>query len=159
MRRRDFLRAASYAGLGAASFVPVLSWLQPLARAQQAVSPKRLINFFTSSGCARQFFWPDEAPGADFSLKVSLAPLEQYKSRLSILQGIGIGWGSDHRFGIDNCLNAGDPTSYEHVVAEGRGLDLLNLAVAPLWGGDEMSTAGHLQSRAGARRGAARLHW
>jgi hypothetical protein len=140
VKRREFLRAAGYAGLGAASFVPVLSLLQPLARAQEQVSPRRLINFFVSSGAARQFFWPDEAPGANFTLKTSLAPLEPYKSRLTILRGLGIGWGSDHRFGIDNCLNASDPTSYEHAIAAGRGLDLLNLAVAPLWGGDEMST-------------------
>jgi hypothetical protein len=138
LKRREFLRLAGYAGLGA-SFWPVLSSMQQLARAQ-AVNPKRLINFFVSSGAAKQFFWPTEPAGANFSLSTSLAPLEPYKSRLTILQGLGIGWGSDHRFGIDNCLNASDPTSYEHVVAEGRGIELLNLSVAPLWGGDEMST-------------------
>lgn len=135
MDRRQFL---SKLGLSAA-FLPVVSSLPMLARAQAGVSPKRLINFFVSSGCAGNFYWPDQAPGESFELKVSLAPLEPYKSRLTLIEGVGPFWGTDHRFGMDNCMTAGERTSYERPIAEALGHDILNLAAAPEHGGDEMS--------------------
>jgi hypothetical protein len=134
MDRRHFLRAL---GAGAAS-LPLLSSLNQIARAGIGSSPKRLITFFVSSGCARAFYWPDQ-PGTNFDLKISLSPLEPYRGRFNIIQGVGMPWGTDHRFGMDNCLTVGAKTSYELSIADGLGIDVLNLSVAPLWGGDEMS--------------------
>ena len=112
--------------------------MRGLARAQAAGPPKRLITFYVSSGCAKSYFWPD-APGTTFDLKTSLSPLEPYKSRMTIIGGLGLLGGSDHRFGMDNCLTAGADTSYELTLADTLGSQILNVSVAPEWGGDEMS--------------------
>lgn len=134
MNRRQLLAAL---GVGAGGW-PLLSSLQGLARAAGEPAPKRLITFYVSSGCAKAYFWPD-APGTQFDLKTSLAPLEPFKSRMTVIQGLGLNGGSDHRFGMDNCLTAGAKTSYELALGDALGKKVLSVSVAPEWGGDEMS--------------------
>jgi len=112
--------------------------LDGLAQAAGAPPIKRLIVFFVSSGCAANYFWPD-TPGTNFDLKVSLAPLEPYKSKMTIIQGLSIGPGSNHGFGGENCLTVGADDSFEQTLATSINADLLNLSVAPLSGGQEMS--------------------
>jgi hypothetical protein len=140
MRRRQFLST-----LGAsAAMLPVISSLRGLSAAAAAGPPKRLITFFVSSGCARSFFWPDNG-GTNFDLKTSLAPLAPYKSRMTIVQGLGLGPGTDHRYGMDNCLTVGGKISYENAIADALKTPVLNLCVAPLYSGEDMSV------RAGAK--------
>lgn len=134
MNRRQLLAAL---GLGMGG-LPLVSSLRGLARAAAEPAPKRLITFYVSSGCAKAYFWPD-APGAQFDLKTSLEPLAPYQSRMTVIQGLGLNGGSDHRFGMDNCLTAGAKTSYELALADALGRKVLAAAVAPEWGGDEMS--------------------
>jgi hypothetical protein len=112
--------------------------IERLARAAAGPPVKRLITFFTSSGAAANYFWPD-TPGTNFDLKVSLAPLAPYKSKMTIIQGLSIGPGSNHGFGGENVLTVGAKDSYEQVLATNLKANLLNLSVAPLAGGQEMS--------------------
>lgn len=134
MNRRKLLAAL---GLGVGGLPLVSSW-ERLARAQASGPPKRLLTFYVSSGCAKAYFWPD-APGSAFDLKVSLDPLLPYQSRMTVIQGLGLNGGSDHRFGMDNCLTAGAKTSFELALADSLSTQVLSLSVCPEWGGDEMS--------------------
>src|SRR5271166_5970986 len=134
MNRRSFLGA-----LGSGAALPLVSALEGLARATAAPPVKRLITFYVSSGCAASYYWPTTASGMPFALSTSLAPLAPYQSRMSLIQGLSLGPGSNHRFGMDNCLTVGAQTSYEQTLATALKADLLNLSVAPLAGGNEMS--------------------
>jgi hypothetical protein len=134
MNRRRFLTSVG----GGATALALSRSLEGLAQAGSAPPVKRLLTFYVSSGCAADYFWPD-TPGTNFDLKVSLAPLAPYKSKMTIIEGLSIGPGSNHRFGMDNCLTVGADTSFEQVLADAIGADLLNLSVAPLSGGNEMS--------------------
>jgi hypothetical protein len=134
MNRRTFLGSL---GSGAMALA-LSSSIERLARAVAGPPVRRLITFYVSSGCSASYYWPD-TPGTNFDLKVSLAPLEPYKSKMTIIQGLSIGPGSNHRFGMDNCLTVGAPTSFEQTLADAIKADLLNLSVAPLAGGNEMS--------------------
>jgi hypothetical protein len=134
IRRRQFLST-----LGAsAAMLPVISSLRGLAHAAAAGPPRRLITFFVSSGCAKAFYWPD-ATGTNYDLKTSLEPLAPYKAKMSILQGLALGPGTDHRYGMDNCLTVGGQISYENAIADALGAQVLNLCVAPLYSGEDMS--------------------
>jgi hypothetical protein len=134
MNRRRFLGTLGSGALGFA----LSSSIERLAHAVAGPPVKRLITFYVSSGCAADYYWPD-TPGTNFDLKVSLAPLEPYKSKMTAIQGLSIGPGSNHRFGMDNCLTVGAKTSFEQTLADAIKADLLNLSVAPLAGGNEMS--------------------
>jgi hypothetical protein len=133
MDRRSFLGI-----LGSGASLPLVSALEGLARAAASPPVRRLITFYVSSGCAEAYFWPS-TPGTQYDLKTSLAPLAPYQSRMTVIQGLSLGPGSNHRFGMDNCLTVGAQTSYEQVLATSLKADLLNLSVAPLAGGNEMS--------------------
>lgn len=134
MNRRKFLTSVG----GGATALALSNSLDGLAVAAGAGPVKRLIVFFVSSGCAANYFWPDTV-GTNFDLKVSLAPLEPYKSKMTIIQGLSIGPGSNHGFGGENVLTVGAETSFEQTLADAIQADLLNLSVAPLSGGQEMS--------------------
>jgi hypothetical protein len=134
MNRRKFLTSVG----GGATALALSRSLDGLAVAAAAGPVKRLIVFFVSSGCAANYFWPD-TPGTNFDLKVSLAPLEPYKPKMTIIQGLSIGPGSNHGFGGENCLTVGAETSFEQTLADSLQANLLNLSVAPLAGGQEMS--------------------
>lgn len=40
---------------------------------------------------------------------------------MTVIQGLGLLGGSDHRLGMDNCLTAGAETSYELAIADALG--------------------------------------
>lgn len=81
--RRQFLRGA--AGLSLA--LPFLR--PPEARAQQGGVPKRLLLFYVAEGVEPRHWWPAGGAGtADFALPASLAPLEPFRRRLTIVKGI-----------------------------------------------------------------------
>jgi len=134
MNRRKFLTTIG----GGATALALSRSIERLARAVAAPPVKRFITFYVSSGAAADYFWPD-TPGTTFDLKVSLAPLAPYQSKMTIIQGLTIGPGSNHRFGMDNCLTVGAQNSFEQTLAKAINADLLNLSVAPLAGGNEMS--------------------
>jgi Protein of unknown function (DUF1552) len=134
MNRRRFLTTIG----GGATALALSRSIERLARAAAAPPVKRFITFYTSSGAAANYFWPS-TPGTDFDLKVSIAPLAPYKSKMTIIQGLTIGPGSNHGFGMANCLTVGAPNSFEQTLATNIKADLLNLSVAPLAGGNEMS--------------------
>jgi hypothetical protein len=134
MRRRRFLTTLG----GGATALALSGAVSRLARAVAAPPVKRLITFYVSSGAAADYFWPS-TPGTGYDLKMSLAPLAPYQTKMTVIQGLTIGPGSNHRFGMDNCLTVGADTSYEQVLATAIKANLLNLSVAPLAGGNEMS--------------------
>lgn len=102
--RRDFVREL---GIGAAS-LPFLMNLPSLGFANQAKRKQRLVIMFSPNGIVPPTFWPDEE-GAKFTLKESLTPLEPFKNRTLILNGVCDrvrGDGDSHMRGI-GCLLTG----------------------------------------------------
>ena len=103
--RREFLK---HLGISAAS-VPFLTGLPSLALAESLAKPKqRLIILFSPDGVVPTTFWPDEV-GTDFTLKQSLKPLEPFKNKTLILNGVCDrvrGDGDNHMRGI-GCLLTG----------------------------------------------------
>ena len=104
--RRRFLRDL---GVGAA-VLPFLSNLPSLAAAPNAAARRkqRLVILFSPDGVVPSTFWPDEE-GGSFTLKESLKPLEPFKDRTLILNGVCDrirGDGDGHMRGI-GCLLTG----------------------------------------------------
>ena len=102
--RRDFIRDL---GLGAAA-VPFLLNLPSLGFANQQKRKQRLVILFSPNGVVPGAFWPDEE-GAKFSFKEILKPLEPFKDRTLILNGVSDrvrGDGDNHMRGI-GCLLTG----------------------------------------------------
>jgi hypothetical protein len=134
MNRRRFLTTIG----GGATALALSRSIERLARAAAAPPVKRLITFYVSSGAAANYFWPTTV-GPNFELKTSLAPLAPYQSKMTVIQGLTLGPGSNHRYGMDWCLTVGAKNSFEQTLAMNLKADLLNLSVAPLAGGNEMS--------------------
>jgi len=102
--RRAFLKDL---GLGPA-VLPFLLNLPSLGLADAGTRKQRLIIVFSPNGVVPPAFWPDEV-GGDFRLKRSLEPLEPYRSRTMILNGVADkvrGDGDNHMRGI-GCLLTG----------------------------------------------------
>jgi hypothetical protein len=103
--RREFLK---HLGISAAS-VPFLTGLPSLALAESLAKPKqRLIILFSPDGVVPTTFWPDEV-GTEFTLKQSLKPLDPFKNKTLILNGVCDrvrGDGDNHMRGI-GCLLTG----------------------------------------------------
>ena len=102
--RREFLKTA---GLSAAS-LPFLLNLPSLGFANQQQRKKRLVVMFTPNGVVPKTFWPDEE-GEQFTLKESLTPLEPFRSKTLVLNGVCDkvrGDGDNHMRGI-GCLLTG----------------------------------------------------
>jgi hypothetical protein len=102
--RREFLRNL---GLSAAA-LPFLSNLPSLAAAPGGKRKQRLIIMFSPDGVVPSTFWPDEE-GTAFTLKESLKPLEPFRNRSLILNGVCDrvrGDGDNHMRGI-GCLLTG----------------------------------------------------
>lgn len=102
--RRQFLR-----DLGVASAtLPFVTHLNSLSRFGNAARKQRLIIIFSPDGVVPSTFWPD-AQGADFAFKQSLKPLEPFKSKCLVLNGVSDrvrGDGDNHMRGI-GCLLTG----------------------------------------------------
>jgi hypothetical protein len=102
--RREFVRDL---GIGAAA-MPFILNLPSLGFANQQKRKQRLIVMFSPNGVVPTNFWPDEE-GDKFKLKESLAPLEPFKERTLILNGVCDrvrGDGDSHMRGI-GCLLTG----------------------------------------------------
>jgi hypothetical protein len=103
--RREFLRTL---GVGAAA-APFLLNLPSLGYAKaSAAARQRLVVMFSPNGVIPKTFWPDEE-GETFTLKESLLPLEPYKDKTLILNGVCDkikGDGDSHMRGI-GCLLTG----------------------------------------------------
>ncbi|HWL10128.1 MAG TPA: DUF1552 domain-containing protein, partial [Planctomicrobium sp.] len=81
--RREFLRQF---GLSAAAF-PFICNLPSLGFENAAGRKKRLVIMFSPNGVVRKNFWPDEA-GELTAFKEILAPLDPYKDRTLVLNGV-----------------------------------------------------------------------
>src|SRR5438046_9620354 len=83
IHRRQFIKQL---GLSAAS-LPFLVGLPSLGLAAPARPRQRLVIMFSPNGTIPPAFWPEET-GNDFSLKEIMTPLEKFKDRMLILQGL-----------------------------------------------------------------------
>jgi hypothetical protein len=104
LHRRQFLRDL---GLSAAT-LPFLSGLPSLTGAPTPLRRQRLIIMFSPNGTLPQDFWPDQE-GENFEFKPILKPLEPFKKRTLILNGIYNrvrGDGDNHMRGM-SCLLTG----------------------------------------------------
>lgn len=104
LHRRQFIKTL---GLSAAS-LPFLMGLPSLGLAAPARPRQRLIVMFSPNGTIPPAFWPDEV-GADFKLKEIMTPLEAYKNRMLVLNGVCNkvrGDGDNHMRGM-SCLLTG----------------------------------------------------
>lgn len=103
--RRELLK---HVGVSAAA-VPFLTGLPSLALAESLAKPKqRLVIIFSPDGIVPSTFWPDQV-GTQFTLKESLKPLEPFKDKTLILNGVCDrvrGDGDNHMRGI-GCLLTG----------------------------------------------------
>src|SRR5215472_16945691 len=102
--RRQFLKRAGIS----ASALPFLVGLPSLGLASPARPRQRLIVMFTPNGTIPPSFWPEET-GSEFTLKEILTPLEPFKSRVLILNGLANkvrGDGDNHMRGM-SCLLTG----------------------------------------------------
>src|ERR1700733_12319347 len=81
--RREFIREL---GLGAAS-LPFILNLPSLGFANQQQRKQRLVVMFSPNGVVPSAFWPG-SEGKLTTLKESLQPLEPFKERTLILQGV-----------------------------------------------------------------------
>lgn len=94
-------------GLGLGS-VPFLTGLPSLTGAERNNKPKRLVIMFSPNGTIPHEFWPDEE-GSIKSFKTILKPLEPYRSRTSVINGLYNlvrGDGDNHMRGM-SCLLTG----------------------------------------------------
>src|SRR5256714_7804961 len=104
IHRRQFIKQL---GISAAS-LPFLMGLPSLGLASPARPRQRLIIVFSPNGTIPPSFWPDET-GKDFKLKEIMAPLEPFKDRMLILNGLSNkvrGDGDNHMRGM-SCLLTG----------------------------------------------------
>src|SRR3954449_5283702 len=83
LHRRQFLKRF---GVSTAS-LPFLVGLPSLGLASPARPRQRLIVMFSPNGTIPSAYWPDEV-GTDFKLKEIMTPLEAFKDRMLILQGV-----------------------------------------------------------------------
>lgn len=102
--RREFLRDM---GLGAA-MIPFINNLPSLLVPPFTQRKQRLVILFSPDGVIPSTFWPD-AEGANFAFKQSLSPLEPFKKKTLVLNGVSDrvrGDGDNHMRGI-GCLLTG----------------------------------------------------
>jgi hypothetical protein len=104
LHRRQFIKRL---GLSAAT-LPFLMGLPSLGLGAPARPRKRVIIMFSPNGTIPTSFWPDEV-GADFKLKEIMTPLEAFKDRMLVLNGVCNqvkGDGDNHMRGM-SCLLTG----------------------------------------------------
>jgi len=104
IHRRQFIQQL---GISAAT-LPFLVGLPSLGLAAPARPRQRLVIMFSPNGTIPPAFWPDET-GSDFKLKEILSPLESFKDRMLVLNGLCNkvrGDGDNHMRGM-SCLLTG----------------------------------------------------
>lgn len=106
LSRREFLR---HFGVSAAA-LPFLAGLPSLTGAPMPQKRQRLIIMFSPNGTLPNEFWPDAA-AAEFALKPILQPLEAFKDRTLVLNGVCNkirGDGDNHMRGMSCLLTANE---------------------------------------------------
>jgi hypothetical protein len=104
IHRREFIRRV---GISAAA-LPFIVGLPSLGLAAPARPRQRLIIMFSPNGTIPDAFWPNEV-GSDFKLKEIMTPLEAFKERMLVLNGVSNkvrGDGDNHMRGM-SCLLTG----------------------------------------------------
>ncbi len=104
IHRRQFIKSV---GLSAAT-LPFIVGLPSLGLAAPARPRQRLVILFSPNGTIPDAFWPDQT-GADFKLKEILSPLEAFRNRMLVLNGVCNkvkGDGDNHMRGM-SCLLTG----------------------------------------------------
>ncbi len=104
IHRRQFIKQL---GISTAS-LPFLMGLPSLGLASPARPRQRLIIVFSPNGTIPPAYWPDET-GKDFKLKEIMSPLEPFKERMLVLNGVCNkvrGDGDNHMRGM-SCLLTG----------------------------------------------------
>ncbi len=104
LHRRQFIKQL---GISAAT-LPFLIGLPSLGLAAPARPRQRLIIMFSPNGTVQPSFWPDET-GREFAFKEIMQPLEAFKDRLLILNGVCNrvrGDGDNHMRGMSCLLTA-----------------------------------------------------
>src|SRR5881392_3374192 len=104
IHRRHFIKQFD---LSAAS-LPFIVGLPSLGLAAPARPRQRLVIMFSPNGTLPPSYWPDET-GGDFKLKEIMSPLEAFKNRMLVLQGLSNkvrGDGDNHMRGM-SCLLTG----------------------------------------------------
>jgi hypothetical protein len=102
--RRDFLRTL---GVSAAA-LPFLAGLPSLTGAPLPQRRQRVVIMFSPNGTLPEQFWPDQE-GESFELKLILKPLEPFRDRTLLLNGVYNkikGDGDQHMRGM-SCLLTG----------------------------------------------------
>src|SRR6185369_13343196 len=88
MIRKPLDRRTVLRGLGTALALPLMEAMLPGARAaERAARPKRLQVFYTPNGMIMQSFTPEKA-GRDYALSPTLAPLEPFRDRFTVVTGL-----------------------------------------------------------------------
>ena len=88
MIRKPLDRRTVLRGLGTALALPLMEAMLPGARAaERAARPKRLQVFYTPNGMIMQSFTPQKA-GRDYALSPTLAPLEPFRDRFTVVTGL-----------------------------------------------------------------------
>ncbi len=105
--RRSFLKNLGVSA-GLAPFLTGLPGMSSVLGAPVGGKPQRLIVFFSPNGTIPQEFWPDQ-PGENFAPKRILKPLEAYRERMLVLNGIDnkIGGDGDRHMRGMSCLLTG----------------------------------------------------
>ncbi|MCD6049090.1 MAG: hypothetical protein K0Q55_493 [Verrucomicrobia bacterium] len=104
IHRREFIKRT---GLSAAA-LPFLMGLPSLGLAAPTRPRQRLVIMFSPNGTIPPAYWPDEV-GSDFKLKEIMSPLEAFKDKMLILNGVANrvrGDGDSHMRGM-SCLLTG----------------------------------------------------
>lgn len=107
LSRRALLRGAGGIAVGL-PFLEIMG--SGSARAQSTPVPQRFVVFFSPNGSIREN-WTPSGSETDFQLSRILAPLEQYKQKLVVIDGLyedgaGNGPGDDHMRGMGYMLTS-----------------------------------------------------
>lgn len=105
--RRQFLKSLGISA-GAAPFLSGLPGFGSLHAADQSGKKQRVIIMFSPNGTVPEEFWP-EGDGKDFKLKRILKPLEPFRNRMTVINGLSnkIGGDGDRHMRGMSCLLTG----------------------------------------------------
>ncbi|MEC5126786.1 DUF1552 domain-containing protein [Verrucomicrobiales bacterium BCK34] len=105
--RRQFLKSLGISA-GAAPFLTGLPGFNSLHAAEQGGKKQRVIIMFSPNGTVPGEFWP-EGEGKDFKLKRILKPLEAFRDRMTVINGLSnkIGGDGDRHMRGMSCLLTG----------------------------------------------------
>ena len=118
MNRRDFLKF-----FGGSALLPLMP---SLVRAQSADFPTRLVIFYQPNGTKKELWTPSGMPTEnDFEMGPLLAPLESFRDRLVLVDGLNleaakVGPGGPHQRGMAALLTGTEIRTGDFVGGDGR---------------------------------------